>query len=225
MNDKWAVKLLAKVKKLESQFESWELKNATVGLDAALSVGVEAPSEFVRLRHRSRTLLSQRGIPQHYLDGYLWSESVPAATFGKTARGVLRALVEDLEEENIPPIGTAIRAETLSEMLDLAESLLDAGNPLPGAAVAGAVLEGHLRGLCEEAGVEVNVGKKGGSLGKYADALRAEGLLRKDVYRLVSGWITLRNDASHMKAENLGEPPVRAMITGLRSLMAFGSQT
>jgi len=228
MTDKWTDELLAKVKRLESEFERNEQKFTSRDHANYLLEGVGAaplPSEFARLRHRARTLLSQPGIPRHYYEGFLFSEQIPVAKSGQHVRGVLRALAEDLEDGNIPPIGVMVRAETHSDLLDLAESLLDNGNSLPAAAVAGAVLEGHLRGLCDQADIKVKVGNKGGSLGKYAKALKDGNLLAKDVYRTVSDWITLRNDAAHMKVDKVSEPPVRAMIAGLRSFMAFGSRT
>ena len=86
---------------------------------------------------------------------------------------------------------------------------------------AGAILERHLRDLCEENGVEVpSQDKNSGSLNRYADELRRIQKLSLADKKLVDHLANLRNDAAHGWFERLPSGSGLTMLRAVRELCA-----
>jgi len=117
-----------------------------------------------------------------------------------------------------------VRAETVSEVLDLADGLLSANHALAAAVLAGGALETHLLHLC----VRNNLTWTGEpSIGKYDGAVaqaRNEGTVT--VYsatdsKVIGSWGGIRNDAAHHPTKFArGVDDVRRMVDGIREFMA-----
>lgn len=119
--------------------------------------------------------------------------------------GVLRALRTDAAAGNLHSLREAAHAETLSNVLTMADRLLDQNLLLAAAIIGAGALEGHVRSLAEKYGIESDVIKETGSVGKTASALSAE-LTRdrriepKD-YESIKSWLKVRNDALQNSAD------------------------
>ena len=168
------------------------------------------------LRRRWESIVKQA-------DGQPWmlsNESVVTA-----ARAAAKTAVALLEGGHLRALADGVRAETVGELLDQAEQLVDDGEPVPAAVLAGGALETHLRHLCDRAGVlGTLVGS--GSIEKYKgllDVARKNGdeVITKGDGKLVTAWGDDRNIAAHHPTKfGKGGPEVRLMVDGIRQFVA-----
>jgi hypothetical protein len=117
----------------------------------------------------------------------------------------------------------SVRVETLSDLLDQADTLLRAFHIVAAAVVAGGALETHLRRLCDANGLAWT-GE--GSISKYEGALaiaRNAGseIISKTDGAVVKGWGSIRNDAAHdpINFKHTADE-VRLMVDGIRQFLA-----
>lgn len=163
-----------------------------------------------------------RGAVKH-AEGQPWvlsSEAVVTA-----ARAAAQAAIRLLESDRLRSFADGVRAETVGEVLDQAEQLLDDGAKVPAAVLAGGALETHLRHLCDRAGLLGGlVGH--GSIDKYKgllDGARKAGneVISKGDGKLVVAWADDRNTAAHDPTSFArAADEVRLMISGIRQLVA-----
>ena len=111
--------------------------------------------------------------------------------------GALRALRADYVAGRLQSVTELIHADVFSDFLEMAQHLHAEGYKDAAAVIAGSVLEGHLRKLCEKHGVSIETNGKP----KKADAINSE-LAAKGVYskldqKNVTAWLGLRNHAAH----------------------------
>ena len=130
-----------------------------------------------------------------------------------------------LEGGHLRALADGVRAETVGELLDQAEQLVDDGEPVPAAVLAGGALETHLRHLCDRAGVLGGlIGH--GNIDKYKsllDVARKNGheVITKGDGKLVTAWGDDRNIAAHNPTKfGKGGPEVKLMIEGIRQFVA-----
>lgn len=113
-----------------------------------------------------------------------------------------------------------VRVDLFGDFLDMARHLLDSGFKDPAAVLIGAVLETHLRKLCEKHGVPT--ADKGKS--RKADSLNSD-LASKAVYtrldqKSVTAWQALRNNAAHGTFSAYSEAQVDLMLGGVRDFVS-----
>lgn len=125
-------------------------------------------------------------------------------------------------ERNISLV-EGIKADTVGECLDVAETLLGAKHVVAATVVAGGALEVHLRHLCSRFGVSWS---GSGSIEKYNQALaqaRNNGtptILNTDT-KSVTARGERRNDAAHGPVNFTGTAEeIRLMIEGIRQFVA-----
>lgn len=159
-----------------------------------------------------------------------WQATVPATHANtdigtiKRAKGILRAAVKLIESGGLTPVHDAIRAETVSEVLDQADDLADSGYLAAASVLAGGALETHLRHLCERANL---TWQGSGSIEKYTgavDQVRKPGseVFSKSDSKQVRAWGGLRNDAAHDPgkfAREVRQEQVRLMVDGVRQFV------
>jgi len=111
--------------------------------------------------------------------------------------GVLQAFHLDLAKGHLVNLRQEVEAVVVSEILSQARKLAHTQGVHPAAAVivACAGVEEFLRNWCELKGVSIP--EKQRSIGKFAVALRMEGLISLPVERRVVSWADYRNDAAH----------------------------
>lgn len=140
-----------------------------------------------------------------------------------SARGVVRAARDTLANGHLSSILDGVQAETVGELLDQAESLIDLAH-IAAAVLAGGVLETHLAHLCVRNKIPIDGSP---SIEKYNNAIgeaRTKGTAT--VYGVndgkeVTSWGGKRNDAAHRPMEFKWKPEdIRLMIAGIRQFLA-----
>lgn len=143
-------------------------------------------------------------------------------------RGILVALRRDYEAGQVKTFEHIVHAALLDSLLDQARELLAAEYKLAATVVVGAVLEEHLRNLASQHSVPLTTEKKDG---RHAHKMASElnDLLRKAVppaydqveWRRVQGWIDLRNEGAHSKAEfkNRTALEIEQMVDGVEEFL------
>ena len=153
-------------------------------------------------------------------DSALKSHGLDSAYSLQILVGVLKAIRSHYESGNLFSVGEAFRAEVFSDFIEMATHLLKEGYKDAAAVIAGGVLEGHLRKLCEKLDVSTRErGKK-----KKADRLNAD-LTKAEAYSMldqknVTAWLDLRNHAAHAEYGLYTKEQVALMIQGITDFIA-----
>jgi hypothetical protein len=133
----------------------------------------------------------------------------------------LGAYLADLQD-GVDEATAAPRALAHGELLDLARRLHDdESEPMAAAMVVGAVLENHLRALCQGR-AEVQLGqprRAHSTLNDYAMALRRADVVTAAMMRQFDAWIALRNAAAHHREDQFHPEHVQGMIDGIAALV------
>jgi hypothetical protein len=113
-----------------------------------------------------------------------------------------------------------VHADTHSDYLDMAETLLRSGYKDAAAVITGTSLEVHVRALCVKHGVDTELAS---GAPKKADVMNAD-LKKADVYdglrqKQITAWMDLRNKAAHGDYQSYDEHQVRMFIDGVRDFM------
>jgi hypothetical protein len=154
----------------------------------------------------------------------------PGAPHGGTLEGmlgVLQGAARQIRDGRIGNLINTVRVETEDELLDQAQTLLNAKpTPLLVAAtvIAGGALETHLRHLVSKHGLTVN---GDGSINTYDGAIaqaRNTGTITVYVQtdsKLVTAWGGMRHDAAHTPGTfSRSADDVRRMIEGIREFIS-----
>ena len=133
--------------------------------------------------------------------------------------GVLFALRDDYDAGYLSSVHELIHADLFADFLEMAEHLLAEGYKDPAAVLVGAVLEEHLRKLCEKNALTTEVAGKP----KKADILNAD-LTRAGTYtkldqKGVTAWLDLRNKAAHGQFGDYAKEQVALMSQGVRDFI------
>ncbi|WP_405954309.1 hypothetical protein [Streptomyces phaeochromogenes] len=113
-----------------------------------------------------------------------------------------------------------VHADTHSDYLEMAETLLGSEYKDAAAVIAGTALEVHVRALCAKNRIGVTL-PSGASM--RADGMNIE-LKKASVYsetqrKQVSAWMGLRNSAAHGDYEEYDKQQVRLLVDGVRDFM------
>lgn len=133
---------------------------------------------------------------------------------------IAEALREDIKSGWNQSVLEMVHADTHSDYLEMAASLLESAHKDAAAVIAGTALEVHVRALCAKNGVEI-VSSNGAPM--KADAMNTE-LKKKGVYneaqrKQVSAWMGLRNSAAHGAYDDYDRQQVRLLVDGVRDFM------
>lgn len=136
---------------------------------------------------------------------------------------IIDVLRSEIEQGWLTTFGALVAAELFGSFIEMAQHLLAEGYQHAAAVMAGGVLEGHLRRLCEANGIDTYTEKSGAKVPKKADLMNAE-LAKAGVYtsidqKLVTGWLGIRNAAAHGKYDEYDQAQVKNMIDGILSFM------
>ncbi len=119
----------------------------------------------------------------------------------RAGQGILRAVKEDLSDGSLlKRIRTLVSAEVFSDLLEQAEELQKNGYKDAAAVIIGAVLERHLRTMCDRS--KIDLFKQNGNH-KAINEMN-EDLAKADAYSLfqkkqIIAWADIRNNAAHGK--------------------------
>jgi hypothetical protein len=134
--------------------------------------------------------------------------------------GALRALRRDYEAGYLGSVLTLVRAEVFGDFLEMSEHLLEQGYKDPAAVVVGSVLENHLRNLCQNRGVPLDVNGKPKKADGMNNDLAAAGAYSKLDQKNVTAWLDLRNKAAHGHYGEYNADQVRGLLGGVREFVA-----
>lgn len=148
-------------------------------------------------------------------------DAVKEAEYNKPVRDAAYALMADLKAGYYNGAHDMAHAEVFDDLLDRAEYLLDHGDVVPAAVLAGSVGESHLRQLAQKHGVPT-VGVNGKPLngGQLSQNLAKASAYDAVTAKHVTAWQGIRNDAAHGNGAQVDATQVRGMIAGLRSFIA-----
>lgn len=135
--------------------------------------------------------------------------------------GILKALRDDYAAGRMMAIAELIHADVFTDMLEMAQHLLDENYKDPAAVIAGSVLEEHLRKLCAKIGVQ-SVDAKGEpkKASLINSELRAAGAYDKNVEKSVTAWLGTRNDAAHGHYAKYEAAQVNLLIASIRDFIS-----
>lgn len=138
---------------------------------------------------------------------------------------LLQTVREDFQAGYLHSVKELINAEVFSDFVEMAEYLLADGYKDPAAVLGGAVLEEHLRKLCEKNGISLTfLDNKGDTRQKKASALNDDlakaGVYTKVQQKNVTGWQGIRNEAAHGNFSAYNSEEVRLMLSGITAFLA-----
>lgn len=116
--------------------------------------------------------------------------------------GILRGLRDAYANGYMRSIEELIHGDVFADFIEMAEHLVISKFPLPAAVLAGAVLEEHVRKLCDKHGVTL-VDQKGApkSVETMNQDLAKQGVYTKPVQMSVTAWYATRTSAAHNKPD------------------------
>lgn len=127
-------------------------------------------------------------------------------------------IIESLErrfESSLYDIKTVLQADLFDDELDAAAELNKKGFQRGAGAMAGVVLEGHLRMVCAQHNVTV---PKTAMLGKLNESLKESGVLDIPTWRFVQHLTDLRNLCDHKSSSEPTKENVSELIEGVRKI-------
>lgn len=135
-----------------------------------------------------------------------WDATFPHGDSGAATRAVavlagialFREAHSLLMSDRFESLIEGVRAETVGELLDQAESLLSENWLSAAMVTAGGAVESTLRHLCERASPQITITGHG-SIGAYRTAIEKQGtgILRANQHDMIKVWNKLRNEAAH----------------------------
>jgi len=137
--------------------------------------------------------------------------------------GVLDALLFEIEHD-WHSLNEIIHAELFADFLEMASHLQENGYKDAAAVIAGSTLETHLRKLCQKHSLAITYqNAKGETKNKMGEGMN-EDLAKASVYqpsmkKLITGYLSIRNDAAHGNYEKYDLMMVRGMILGIESFL------
>jgi hypothetical protein len=188
---------------------------------AYIGPGYVDAEKFRRWRSSSLAFLEDLVGPDHVYAAEFRTSTEHSPTVGRGSteqgKGVLLAVLDDLEAGYLTSIRRLIRAEVFTDLLDMAEHLHDAGYHHAAVSIAGAVLEDGLRQIAESAGVKANRRDDLAALNsKLHQAKAYDNLVRKEV----GVWTDLRNAADHGEWDKVDDARTGEMIRGVTRFLA-----
>lgn len=196
--------------------KEWLRKSTVIGGEPYLSMPrLEATKLLTLLESTFRRLIPDAGYgrtPQKTIAG-VQGDTYPIMTYA----GMLAALREDYIAGRLQAIRELIQADLFSDFLEMAEHLLSEGMKDPAAMLTGAVLEEHLRKLCQKHNLPLPAKPKLDTMN--ADLAKA-GIYGKNDQKQITAWAGIRNDAAHGDFAKYDAAKVDLMIQGIRMFLA-----
>ena len=133
--------------------------------------------------------------------------------------GVAKALLSDIQNDYLKSYEELIHSDVFSDLLEMADHLLEKGYKDAAAVLAGSTLEVHIKKLCKKFGVEtLSNGRT-----KKTESLNTE-LRKQEVYteldrKNVSAWLGLRNHAAHGNYSEYQKEQVQLLVNSVRDFI------
>ena len=175
--------------------------------------------KYAEWRSQALAFLTDFVGPEHtYTESFRKSTEKSGHTASTQAGiGILQAVLEDIDRGYIKTIRRLIAAETLHNLFEQAEHLLENGYIPAAASLAGAALENGLRAIASRSGIPV---KDGDDLSSLSKKLADKSVYTRLVQKEVAVWTTVRNSADHGKFDNITHNDVAKFIREAGSFLA-----
>ena len=173
---------------------------------------------FGQWRSRSIALLRDTlGDAHTYTQEFtVAAKSEHGKTPTKLGKGVLSALLADLEAGYLQGFRRLIVAEVFSDLIAMAEHLHEQGYHAAAASLAGGVLEDSLRHVASASGIPV---KSRDDLTSLNGRIAEKGIYDRLTQKEISVWIDIRNAADHGEWEKVTSERVGEFLRGLPRLL------
>lgn len=128
------------------------------------------------------------------------------------------SILQSLEgrfESSLFEIRTLVQADLFADELDAADAILKQGFTRGAGAMAGVVLEGHLRTVCDQHGAPA---PKSATLGKLNDHAKDKGVLDLPTWRFIQHLADIRNLCDHKLPADPTKDQVTELIQGVRKI-------
>ena len=192
---------------LEKEYEAWY----SLSLRLVSSVLPERTDDFQKL-YRGKSSISS--IRSYLVSGETqYPEQVASRLENQIA--LLRAVQAALGTALTDLRGT-LQADLFDSELDAASSLVSNGFRRGAGAMAGVVLEGHLKSVCAKHGVAVG---KTATISKLNAVLKEAGLLELADWRRIQLLGDLRNKCDHQKEKDPTRDDVTDLINGVAKII------
>lgn len=120
-------------------------------------------------------------------------------------------------ESSLFDIKQLVQADVFDSEIDASKSLIKNGFVRAAGAVAGVVLEAHLKQVCENHKIVIR--KKSPSIADFNDKLKAEDVIETPMWRKIQHLADVRNSCDHKKASEPTLEDVEEMITGVEKVI------
>lgn len=130
--------------------------------------------------------------------------------------GTLESIKHELENDYLDTITQFVKAETFSDLLDQAEHLFSEGYFLAAGVIGRAVLEGHLRNVCQELGCLPD--KKRPTINDFNQSLYKIEHYSKIKMKQIDTLASIGNDAAHNNP-NINSSYIQKLIKDLPEIM------
>ena len=115
--------------------------------------------------------------------------------FVTSITGILEAILYELENDHLSSFSELVKASTLADLLEQADTLFESGYHIASGVIARAVLEEHLRNLCET--MNCTPEKKRPTINDYNQALYRAEHYSKVKLKHIDSLAAIGNDAAH----------------------------
>lgn len=137
--------------------------------------------------------------------------------------GLLKALEKALKSGYLVQLEQLVHADTFTNILDMAQYLLEQGFKDAAAVLAGGVLEVHLKNMAQKYGIETELEKNGRAVPKHIEILNhdlaREGAYTKYDQRQIGSWYALRNHAAHGQYDQYDQKQVENAMDQIRDFI------
>lgn len=192
-----------------------ELRSGTRRVDLVL---------FYKFRSASMSFILKLYDSKHpfYCD---FDEKVKDATPGYVERGIgiISAVRGEIQQGWLNSAKGLISADIFGDFLEMAEHLHEEGYKDPAAVLIGSALEQHLKRLCEEYDIPLEIERGDKCIPKKAEVVNAD-LVKAGVYtkldqKSVTFWLGIRNNAAHGQFEEYNSEQVKLMLAAVTEFM------
>jgi hypothetical protein len=139
-------------------------------------------------------------------------------TFVETVFGTLEAIQYELENDHLETITQIVKAETLADLLEQAENLFENGYHLAAGVIGRAVLEEHLRTICDN--LVCTPSKKRPTINDFNQALYGIQHYSKIKMKQIDTLAAIGNDAAH-NSPDLDSTDVKKMLVDLPEVIVI----
>ncbi|WP_081809750.1 hypothetical protein [Amycolatopsis keratiniphila] len=114
-------------------------------------------------------------------------------------------------------LSTILQADLYDQEVDAAAALLKQGFTRAAGALAGVVLESHLKTVCDNHGIKIT--KKNPTISEFNDKLKGENIIEVTTWRKIQYLGDLRNLCSHRKDDDPTDEQVSDLIDGVKKIL------